>query len=85
MLFLAPKALVYEYPAVIMADKEAPLSFRVGQVYKNYGNRFFVKEEIYTEINKGLRSSANTFQKKAAAAKNVYNASKAVAEKCETV
>ncbi len=80
----APEALVYEYPAVIMADKEAPLSFRVAGPIKtmNVEVGTFVKEgDIIAEMDKrDYEVQLDAFQKKAVAAKNVYNASKAVAE-----
>ena len=45
----APEALVYEYPAVIMADKEAPLFIQSGRTYKNYecGSGNFCKRGRY--------------------------------------
>lgn len=80
----APEALTYEYPAVIIADKEAPLSFRVAGPIKtmNVEVGTFVKEgDIIAQMDKrDYEVQLDAFQKKAAAAKNVYDASKAVAE-----
>lgn len=81
---VSPESLVYEYPAVITADKEAPLAFRVAgplkSVHAEVGT--FVKAgDIIAEMDKrDYEIQLDAFKKKAAAAENVYNASKAVAE-----
>lgn len=80
----SPENLVYEYPAVITADKEAPLAFRVAGPIKsmNVNIGSFVKEgDIIAEMDKrDYEIQLDAFKEKVIAAKNVYNASKAVSQ-----
>lgn len=80
----SPKKLNYEYPGVVIADKDTPISFRVaGLIVKmniEIGD-FFKKGEVIAEIDpRDYKIQVKVFEKKVNATKNVYLASVAIAE-----
>ena len=79
-----PQSLVYEYPAVVTAEKEAPLAFRVSGPIKDMNVEVgsYVKEgDIIAEMDKrDYEVQQRAFHEKTIAAKNAYEAAKAVAE-----
>ena len=76
-----PQSLVYEYPAVVTAEKEAPLAFRVSGPIKNMNVEVgsYVKEgDIIAEMDKrDYEVQQRAFHEKTIAAKNAYEAAKA--------
>ena len=78
-----PKNLVYEYPAVVIPEKEAPLAFRVSGPIKimNVEVGSYVKEgDIIAEMDKrDYEVQEKATREKTIASKNAYEASKAVA------
>lgn len=80
---LIPEKLIYEYPAVVIADNEAPLAFRVAGPIKTMNVEIgsYVKEgDIIAEMDKRdyeVQLKASTG--KMMAAENAYKAAKAVA------
>lgn len=81
---ISPEALVYEYPAVITADKEAPVAFRVAGPIKTMKvdvGSFVKAGDVIAEMDKrDYEIQLDAFKEKVVAAKNVYEASKAVAD-----
>lgn len=80
----APRELKYEYPGVVIADKDTPISFRVaGPIVKmdvQVGD-FHKKDQVIAKIdNRDYQVQVNYFEKEVKAAKNVYLASVAIAE-----
>lgn len=80
---LIPEKLTYEYPAVVIAEKEAPLAFRVAGPIKtmNVEVGSYVKEgDIIAEMDKrDYEVQLEASKGKAAVAENAYRAAKAVA------
>lgn len=80
----APNELKYEYPGVVMADKDTPMAFRVGGPIVNMdvqiGN-FYKKNQVIGRIDRrDYKVQVNYLKKEVKAAKNVYLASVAIAE-----
>ncbi len=81
---ISPEVLVYEYPAVVIAEKEAPLGFRVAgpiEIMNVEIGSLVKKGDIIAEMDKrDYEIQLEAFTSKAAAAKNAYEAAKAVAD-----
>lgn len=80
---LIPEKLVYEYPAIVIAGKEAPISFRIAGPIKNMNVEIgsYVKEgSIIAEMDKrDYEVQLEASKEKTIAAKNAYEAAKAIA------
>lgn len=80
----ASKYIDYEYPALVVASKENPVSFRVPGVIEdmNVDNGQFLKkgETIAKLDSRDYQTTIRATKKRLDASKNVYEASKAISE-----
>lgn len=80
---VVPEKIMYEYPAVVIAEKEAPLAFRVAGPIENINVRVgsYVKEgDIIASMDKrDYKILFEATKEKTRAAENAYKAAKAVA------